>query len=222
MNINDVVNSGSQPTGVMSRFKNYVSNAASKAKQYVSDHVEDLKTAGKYALSAAVIYGGAVGLAQKARASPSMTVDNEFYQNDFNPAHPGNELQGIYTVTNTSPNSGANNMIDFTLPAGSNQGVYDAIASNGWTFQIMQDYTKFISGNQLPLMPNEQTVFEMYSTKLDTATKMATATAQGIETHTQFDPVSVSVPIPEPATLAILGLGLGTLLKRNKYDKERV
>ena len=55
----------------------------------------------------------------------------------------GDELLIQYTVSNNSDPGNSNNMIDFTLPAGVNQGVYDAVAPTNWTFTINADNTFF-------------------------------------------------------------------------------
>jgi hypothetical protein len=132
--------------------------------------------------------------ASTAVATPTMTVDCEHYLNDYSPAHVGDELQVIYTVTNTSEPGNSNKMLDFTLPAGSNQGVYDAVSGNGWAFEIDADSTRFYQGSSPALQSGEQMVLELYSTILTVSQDWAAATARGVEIPTQFPPVLVDVP----------------------------
>jgi len=124
-----------------------------------------------------------------------------------------------YLVENTSDASDDNNMVDFTLPAGLNQGVYGAVADNDWVSTIYGDSTVFDKPVGIdPLVPGDQAIFELYSNDLNIHQDYATATARGPPTGLQFEPVEVDVPgVPEPSTLAILGVGLAGLL--GKYGR---
>ena len=146
-----------------------------------------------------------------------MTVDTESYINDYTGSHPGNELQIIYTVTNTTPGTDPDDrLINFTLSAGSNQGVYDAVAPTDWTFTINADDTFFSTNDTSKyIQPNNgQGVFEIYSTNLGTMQGLAKAASVG---NGGFNDVTVDIPAPEPGTMALMALGLfGLMAKRRK------
>lgn len=73
------------------------------------------------------------GVSEAAASGPTMTVDSYDYEDG--------SFQ--YVVTNTSPPDSVYEMNKFILPAGSNQGVYQAIGPDDWSFSINLDETIF-------------------------------------------------------------------------------
>jgi hypothetical protein len=131
--------------------------------------------------------------ASAAVATPMMTVEYEWSISNYNPSTPQNELLIQYLVTNTSEHSSANNMIRFTLPSGSNSGVYDFAAPNGWSGVITQSETVFTgNGNYIPA--GGEGLFELYSTDTGMHQDNATAMAAGNCYDIPFAPVPVDVP----------------------------
>ena len=118
---------------------------------------------------------------------PVMEIDSDIY------VGPDFGFIGSYTVTNTSPQAEHNNMIEFTLPAGTNQGVYDAVAPTGWLLTINSDNTVF-TGNGNYIAPGNQELFELYSTDLNIHQDYAEADGSGPPDGLTFDPVLVDVP----------------------------
>jgi hypothetical protein len=218
MAVHDVVMQAAEE-GWLSRQWSKVKGYASRAGTYISDKVDSVSRAVPYVIAGAAVLGALSASPKKAEASPTMTVETESYISEYLSSHPGNELQIIYTVTNTTLGSSSfDEMINFKLPAGSAQGVYDAVAPNNWSFAINLDDTLFSAdGPGAYIAPSGgEGVFELYSTFLDVTQKDAIAMSNG---SGAFNPVSVDVPTPEPATLALMAAGLAGLLA--KYRRGR-
>jgi len=127
-------------------------------------------------------------------AEPTMTIDTDIYTGaDFG-------FIGSYTVTNTSEQAEHNNMIEFALPAGTNQGVYNAVAPTGWLLTINSDNTVF-TGNGNYIAHGNQELFELYSTDLNIHQNYAEAMAEGVTTPVPFNSVQTDVPGEFPRTL---------------------
>jgi hypothetical protein len=77
-------------------------------------------------------------------AEPTMTVSVALVVNDYDTGHPGWELRSNYLVKNTSPATDNYDLTQLTLPAGSNQGVYQTLSPSGWTAQVKADDTVFL------------------------------------------------------------------------------
>ena len=136
---------------------------------------------------AGAIFVCAIGL---AHAEPTMSIQ---YSTD-------NQGWFEYLVTNTSAQAEHNNMVEFSLPAGTNQGIYDAVAPTGWLFAINPNDIIFI-GNGNYIAPGNQELFELYSTDLNIHQDYATANAVGPPQGLAFDSVLVDVPGEFPRTL---------------------
>ena len=129
---------------------------------------------------------------------------------EFDPdPHPGNELLISYLVSNDSVTGEHNNMINFTLPAGSDEGVYVAAAPSGWNITINTVCTLF-EGNGSVITPGSEGLFQLYSTDLNIHQDFAEADAVGPEQSITFDPVQVDVPGEYERTLSadITGNGI--------------
>ncbi len=121
-------------------------------------------------------------------------VDNEF-------GYEGVDVLGIYyDVQNTSTPGDANNLIEFSVSAGTAQGVYNTTAPSGWTAQIFDDYTLF-SGNGSYIPPQNilPFVFSIFSTHTNTAQGAANAVAGGLGIPEPFPPLETLVPSEHPA-----------------------
>jgi hypothetical protein len=142
--------------------------------------------------------------AYRALADPTMTVGT-YYETD-----PELGFGAVYIVTNTTPGSNPDdNMISFTLPAGSNLGVYDALPPRNWGFQIELDNTYFWT-DTTPILPGGQKLFELYSNLTNVGQDYAQAMS---EYNGPFVPVLVVVPRPFPScetfTSCMTGPGTG-------------
>ena len=145
--------------------------------------------------------------AGSVQAEPTMDIQSSYVEADFDDwkdpgeQHPGDELRLMYSVENTSQPGTQNNMINFTLPAGSNLGVYEVLAPSGWSFAINADNT-FFSGNGNVIEPQSiLSGFHLYSTDLNIHQDYATATAEGIGATVPFQPELTDVPGEYPRTL---------------------
>jgi uncharacterized repeat protein (TIGR02543 family) len=158
-------------------------------------------------------YGLAAGVAlMAARASavddPSMTITTTPYiGEDADSTHPGIELKLKYTVTNTSTNydDTANNLIQLTIPGGTNDGVYKIISeggSAGWTCLLSSNTATFNVGTGSPIYPidninGEEAFFTLYSTSTNITQKVASALATGgAGGNIQFNPTNLLVDVP--------------------------
>ena len=142
---------------------------------------------------------------------PTMDITANSYigNHDLDLFHLGDELLIQYTVTNTSGSGTKNNMIDFSLPAGCNQGVYDAVVPSGWSFVINDDNT-FFNGNGYVIEPSQDDLFKLFSTDLNIHQDYATATAVGPPDGLTFQPELTDVPGEYERTLSsdITGNGI--------------
>jgi hypothetical protein len=138
----------------------------------------------------------------RAAPTPTMTVTSTVTVGDYDLNHPGQERRIQYFVQNISPAGDVNNMIEFTLPVGSNQGVYQID-----TGEIFSLFTHSINSNNIVftgngsyLAPDNGDSITIYSTHLSTTTGTATALARGnVETgNIPFNAVSVLVPAANP------------------------
>jgi hypothetical protein len=126
-------------------------------------------------------------------------VDNDF-------GYEGVDLLRIdYNVQNQSTGGDANNLIQFSVSAGSNQGVYNTTTPGGsWSASIFDDYTSF-TGNGSFIAPTFSGTFSIFSTYTNTTTGTANAVARGSggNLNQPFEPpLEVPIPvIPEPTTL---------------------
>ncbi len=112
--------------------------------------------------------------------------------------NPGNELKVTYLVTNTSENDSIYEMNKFILPAGINQGIYDAVAPDDWEREdalISPDETIFSTTSPSAYIDpvDGQGFFQIYSTILDIGQRDAIAYSIANPPE-QFNPVPVDVP----------------------------
>ncbi len=124
-------------------------------------------------------------------------------------------LRISYLVQNQSSPGDANNLIQFSVSAGLDHGVYNAYISVGsWTASILQDQTIF-SGNGSAIPPSGGALFHLFSYNTQTATGTANAIAAGDPLPEHFPSQSVPIPvIPEPMTLALFALGGGAAWRK--------
>jgi hypothetical protein len=140
-----------------------------------------------------------------ARSQPTMSVSFSKTYANFNHLHPGDELQIIYVISNTSPAGDIYDMIKFTLPSGFNEGIYTAIRGLdfGSGTAVLTDETLYFDGDATPMVSGGTGEITLYSTNLQTRLAYATAEARGDANGTfQFTPVLVEVlalPPPPPA-----------------------
>lgn len=142
---------------------------------------------------------------------------------NWNPLNPGDELRVSYNVQNQSDPGDANNLIQFSINAGSNHGVYNASAPSGWTIAYNNDSTIF-SGNGDYIPPSGGATFRLFSYNTNTTTGTATAVSDGF-TSDPFIPFpdekEVPIPvIPEPMTIVLMILGGAGASRGLKYYNE--
>ena len=198
----------------ISTLKKQVKEGYNPGEDYM-DVPEERKTplivsGGLVGLIAASVFGAVQHFsAPPLYATPIMIVDYDNH-NTFSE----------YLVTNISPQNPDYDMKEFVLPAGSNQGVYDAIGPDDWAFDINLDETVFntvVPGARIKPDGGDG-VFELYYNPVeDFIQRNAIAYTRFEE---PFNSVSVGVPIPEPITIAILGAGLAGLFTLN-YKREK-
>lgn len=125
-----------------------------------------------------------------------------------------NVLTIEYFVQNTSPLGDANNLIRFTVPAGTNQGVYTASSPGAWTIAIYSDETVF-AGDGGYIAPNSSDTFRLFSYFLSTSVGEAGAVAAGFDSdpNVPFPLHEVLVPSYGEAEVRLLVLGIGELLE---------
>ncbi len=128
---------------------------------------------------------------------PGMSVAvNNFDDDLFNV---GNELKIGYSIKNSSPPGDQNNMIEFAVPCGVEEGVMPEIMElpgliSGWTVAVENHSTRF-SGL---LAPGDFGTLELYFdlTLPDLGYRPATALAKGVAgQYLPFNPVPVLVPV---------------------------
>lgn len=144
----------------------------------------------------AVILAGLLICSQVAWGELSWTVTVTQSFDDFDEEHPGNECLISYIIRNTSSAGDANNLISYTVPAGTNQGVYIATKPTGWISTKNANDTRFDgNGNYIP--PGNQNSFRLYSYSLHVGRGTASAVASDDD---PFPPLTVEVPteVPEP------------------------
>jgi hypothetical protein len=149
--------------------------------------------------------------------SDPITLNNGLGWNiDSDPLPFGGILTIEYFVSNTSNPGDANNLIQFSVSAGSSHGVYDAGAASGsWTATINYDNTIFSGGI---ISPGGANTFSIYSTYTNTTTGTANAVAEGNPIPENFPSQSVPIPvIPEPTTLVLIVGGAGLLAGGRKF-----
>lgn len=173
----------------------YINQKEGVSHMSIDKLVNGVKTAGKTGLLVVV---GAIAYADKSADAALMQI-NGAYTNG----------KGTYSVMN-NPDllpehmGDINNMVEFTVPAGYNQGVTRAtsdIEGEHWNAQILADKTVFMNGQYPSLHPGDSGTFGILSDRIEVANKLATAKALYGD---QFNPTEVQVPIPEPVTAAYL------------------
>jgi hypothetical protein len=110
-------------------------------------------------------------ISKQTTSTPTMTIIATTYLDDFDPDHPGLELAITYAVQNTSPSGADNNMIQLTIPAGSNQQVFfvDTSGVFGNFSQTMNSTSTVFNGNGSYLMPGSGGVLRFIPTSLTRA-----------------------------------------------------
>ncbi len=156
----------------------------------------------------------ACAFGQKAEASLIWNITASPIIANWNASNPGDELRISYLIQNQSSPGDANNLIQFSVSAGLDHGVYNASTPGGnWTASILQDQTIF-SGNGSYIAPNSSDTFRIFSYNTQPATGTANAIASFPE-GTPFPSQSVPIPvIPEPMTLALFALGGGAAWRK--------
>ena len=142
--------------------------------------------------------------AGSVQAEPTMDIQIYKTQGDYLLENPGLENLWQYTVTNMSDAGSQNNMLDFTLPAGTNQGIfYAGDATSGWAVESGDPYNPGLDHMILEglLTPGVSFTFDVYFTGDAFHQDYATATARGDEINVPFIPVSTDVPGEYPRTL---------------------
>jgi hypothetical protein len=183
----------------------YINQKEGVSHMSIDKLVNGVKTAGKTGLLVVV---GAIAYADKSADAALMQI-NGAYTNG----------KGTYSVMN-NPDllpehmGDINNMVEFTVPAGYNQGVTRAtsdIEGEHWNAQILADKTVFMNGQYPSLHPGDSGTFGILSDRIEVANKLASARAAGPPQGLQFNQVEVQVPIPEPMTVAYLCGAIATL-----------
>jgi hypothetical protein len=199
----------------------------------------------KLLAGSALVAASALPQKSEAQIVPYMDVDTNVVTGNYDDdiVNSGLENIFIYGVTNFGDGNNANNpdgfaynLLSFTVPAGSNQGVFNYTAPPGsWTANIGSDVTTFTGGI---IAPNGgDAIFELWADDANpTIVGSATATASGtlVYPDTPFQDynggslssnqyVDVDVPgvIPEPGNIALLlgaGAGAAALYRRRRND----
>ncbi|MDD5706743.1 MAG: hypothetical protein PHR35_12545 [Kiritimatiellae bacterium] len=118
---------------------------------------------------------------------------------DFN-GDPWDESEYVYLLSNLSTPGDANNLISFTVPAGSDRGVYSAAAPTGWDPEILPDCTLFHNNGNY-IAPNDSNNFYLYSTLIGTGSGWADGWS---DLNGPFPPFSVQIPAALPPRLTAL------------------
>ena len=116
-------------------------------------------------------------------------------------SHPPNDTYN-YLVTNISEPGDSRNLVQVTIPAGTNHGVHTAFALDyEWTVTINENATIF-EGDGFELPPGDDEAFNLDSTVIDTVEDYVIGDAAGPPQGLQFPPDLVI----KPALIADLDL----------------
>lgn len=157
-------------------------------------------------------------------AIPFMSINTSWSiaNHDADLFHVGDELLIQYLVTNTSVPDSTYAMDKFVLPAGTNQGIYDATGPDDWDITINGDATVFesIAGANIPA-GGGQGLFELYSTDLGIgqADAMAWTILDGPFPALEVDIPGAVTPLPGAALLGMLGLSTAGWMTRRKAHR---
>ena len=125
---------------------------------------------------------------------------------DADAARPGTQWSLACAFTNTSPDGLANGgpplaLVTFTLPAGTNAGVYrvePALGCVAWPVTLTGGQT-VLDGHAQPLPAGAAGAVTLYFDAGVLATNPVTANAAGVVAELPFTPVPLPVPAPAPA-----------------------
>ena len=161
-----------------------------------------------------------------ASADPIMSVDYSSSVGNYD----GNSSNGLekknnYLVKNISPeNINDNNLIEFWIPGGSNQGVLYATEDTGdWQVDIFENRTKFTGDSEYIRSGQENTFYTYVSENQQMGSGFAEALARGnTGGQLDFNQVETTVAIPEPAVAGLIaGFGTALLYLRRKFTPHR-
>ena len=146
-----------------------------------------------------------------ASGDPSMTVTTTVNLGEFDGGNPGLELQFVYDVTNTSAAGDVNNMISWSIPAGSDDGVLGIVVSydgfDGYINEFIASGTAGFTGNLPPdVVSNYVQIVVITPARFGAVPGQAGAVAEGEDDGGPgFPPVGVEVP--GEVGLKVLGIG---------------
>ncbi len=154
-----------------------------------------------------------------ANAVPIMTVGSELLIGDWDDEHPGYEACFAYYLRNVSEPGDINNLLSFSLPAGSDHDVFYVLhGSHFSSVEIEAEQTIF----QGLLRPGEGVGIEVYTYMLTVGADLATALATGGVYPEPFNPVLVDVPrplsaaVPEPGSVMLVLGGVAAMARRRR------
>ncbi len=128
-----------------------------------------------------------------AQQEPAWTVNTTINPLFMDEDEIADGTEFVYTVSNTSPGGDANNLISFTIGAGSNQDVFNVRSPLGCRVEVCADKTVF--GN-VCVSPQNSADFYFWTTFQGTA--QATASAESLDIEDCDFPV-LTVPVPAHA-----------------------
>ena len=146
--------------------------------------------------------------------APTMSISASAQNDrDYDASRPGQQSLIVYTITNTSASLGVYDMIGFTLPAGTNDGLYKVVPSGGmmvWSSSL--NATSTVSRRTSSGMPaGAAGTLTVYADSPHT--RLGYATADSIDDG-PFVPVLVPVPAqpPSPPVLTAIVVSSQTVM----------
>lgn len=175
----------------------------------------------KKILAGAAFAGAVLGVGARAYSSPdfSLGVSTTTEIANYDPDSPGNELKITYKITNNSPFDLDDGVRQFSINAGSNRGIYQAVGpTSEFNASLGLDNVVFNSaGSFYNIKPGQSGEFSIYAHAPYLGTTSGTWNSTSKDNTSLTGSTVVPESIPEPSTaaaLALLGAGVIVTGKR--------